>query len=135
MVVLVGVIANRMSLTPKSRSTSIRTVAGERVDGAVGTIRHVEGCGSLAAVGVLGEFGPLSDTPTRGLGEDMRAVDAVERRGADYRLAAKLAELRLTLDSVLTYRRADVTLPACYSGEVLQKEPRCKTCTRMNAIA
>jgi hypothetical protein len=135
MVVLVGVIANRMSLTLKSRSTSIRTVAGERVDGAVGTIRDVEGCGSLAAVGVLGEFGPLRDTPTRGPGEDMRAVDAVERRGADYRLAAKLAELRLTLDSVLTHRRADVTLPACYSGEVLQKESRCKTCTRMNAIA
>jgi hypothetical protein len=65
----------------------------------------------------------------------MRAVDALERRGADYRLAAKLAELRLTLDSILTHRRADVTLPACYSSEVLQKESRCKTCTRMNAIA
>jgi hypothetical protein len=135
MVVLVGVIANRMSLTPKSRSTSIRTVAGERFEGAVGTIRDVEGCGSLAAVGVLGEFGPLSDTSTRGPSEGMRAVDALERRGADYRLAAKLAELRLTLDSVLTQRRADVTLPACYSGEVLQKESRCKTCTRLNAIA
>jgi len=35
--------------------------------------------GSLAAVGVLGEFGPLSGTPTRGPGEDKRAVDALER--------------------------------------------------------
>ena len=91
--------------------------------------------GSLAAVGVLGEFGQLSGTPTRGPGEDKRAVDALERRRTDYRRAAKLTELRLTLDRVLTHRRADVTLPACYPDEVLQKESRCKTCTRMNAIA
>ena len=91
--------------------------------------------GSLAAVGVLGEFGPLSGTPTRGPGEDKRAVDALERRRTDYRRAAKLAELRLTLDRVFTHRRADVTLPACYPDEVLQKESRCRNCTRMNAIA
>jgi hypothetical protein len=36
---------------------------------------------------------------------------------------------------VLRHRRADVTLPARYSDEVLQKESRSKTCTLMNAIA
>ena len=113
MVVLDGVTANRMSLTPKPRSNSVRTVAGGRVEGAVGAIRDLEGQGSLAAVGVLGEFGQLSGTLTRGLDEYMRAVEALERRGADYRLAIKLAELRLTVDSAWTHRRADVILPAC----------------------
>jgi hypothetical protein len=101
----------------------------------MGALRDLEELGCLAAVGMLGEFGPLSGTLTRGPGADKRAVDALERRGVDYRLAAELAELRPTLDGILTHRRADVTLLACYSDEVLQKESRCKTCTRMNTIA
>jgi hypothetical protein len=101
----------------------------------VGAIRDLEEWSCLAAAGVLSEFGPLSGTPTRGPGEDKRAVDALERRGVDNRLAAELAELRPTVDRILTHRCGDVTLLAWYSDEVLQKESRYKTCTRMNTIA
>jgi hypothetical protein len=103
MVVLNGVIANRMSLTPKSfvRSASGRTVAEEGIDGAVGAIRDLEGRGCLATVGVLGEFGQLGGTLTRGLNEYKRAVDALKRRGMDNRLAIRLTELLLTPDEGL----------------------------------
>jgi hypothetical protein len=115
MVVLNGIIANRMSLTLASfvRSTSGRTMAGEGIEGAVGSIRDLEGRGCLATVGVLGEFGDAWITGLRS-----GSPNSVSRR------------MR-----VWTHRRADVTLPARYSDEVLQKESRCKTCTLMNAIA
>jgi proline dehydrogenase len=99
MVVLNGVIANRMSLTLASfvRSTSSRTMAGEGIEGSMGSIRDLEGRGCLATVGVLGEFGQLDG----GLDEYKRAVDALKRRGMDKRLAVRLTELRLTPDEGL----------------------------------
>jgi hypothetical protein len=103
MVVLNVVIANRVSLTLASfvRSTSGRTMAGEGIEGAVGSIRDLEGRGCLATGGVLGEFGQLDGTLTRGLDEYKRAVDALKRRGMDNRLAVRLTELRLTPDEGL----------------------------------
>jgi len=54
-------------------------MAGEGIEGSMGSIRDLEGRGCLATVGVLGEFGQLDGTLTRGLDEYKRAVDALKR--------------------------------------------------------
>ena len=62
-------------------------------------------------------------------------VDALKGRGMDYRVAVELADPASRCTEVRRRHYTDVTAPACYSDEVLQKESRYEACTRMNAIA
>ena len=67
--------------------------------------------------------------------EYRRVVEALKGRGLEYWVAVEFADpaSRCTEDRRRHY--TDVTAPACYSDEVLQKESRYEACTRMNAIA
>lgn len=89
----------------------------------------------MATVSVLDEFAPTERRTHDRSDEYRRVVDALEGRGMDYRVAVELADPASRCTGVWRRRHTDVTPPACYSDEVLQKESRCETCTRINAIA
>jgi hypothetical protein len=89
----------------------------------------------LAMASVLDVFAPAERHTHDRSDEYRRVVDVLEGRGRDYRVAVELADPASRCTEVRRRHYTDVTPPACYSDEVLQKESRYEACTRMNAIA
>jgi hypothetical protein len=89
----------------------------------------------LATASVLDEFASTERHTHDRSDEYRRVVGLLEGRSMDYRVAVELADPASRCTEVRRSRYTDVTPPACYPDEVLQKESRYEACTRMNAIA
>ncbi len=87
-----------------------RYSAGEEVEEAVRAVQGLHEKGCLATVGMLGEFATDERRCRERLEEYKQALDALEERGLDYRVAVKLTDLGLTLDKDLCRKNLEEIL-------------------------
>jgi proline dehydrogenase len=83
------------------RAFGRRFIAGETVDAAIATVRHLQSQGLLCTLDYLGESVTSlgeADTATR---EYLQLVDAVDRADAERNLSLKLTQLGLDVDRAI----------------------------------
>ena len=115
--ILDRVMANSVPVIPRAivRRIAGRYIAGEELDGAMGTIRELNAEGCVATVDVLGEGTRSERDAAEKLDQYRRVVDALEAGDLKSGISVKLTGLGLTLGEELCRRNLEEIIS--YAGE------------------